>query len=160
MSARKGLYTKILIDDAGGTPTDVSAQITAADGIPLTYDEIEVGGFGSTVKSYVAGRADVPVTIEGSVSAALHVILSGWVGDDTDVRTVTFQYGNNAAPTTGDPEIEGEYVCTAYNFRSELDGKQMFTAKLALGAGQSIPAWGSCWSIPCPSAIFPWFRPA
>jgi len=143
MSARKGLYTKILIDDAGGTPTDVSAQVTNTEGIPLTYDEIEVGGFGSTVKSYVAGRADVPVTLEGSVSSALHTIFTGWVGDDTDSRTVTFQYGNNAAATTGDPEIEGEYVCTAYNVRSELDGKQMFSAKLALAAGESIPAWGT-----------------
>lgn len=143
MSARKGLYTKILVDDSGGSPTDISEQVTETEGIPLEYEEIEVGGFGNSVKSYVSGRADAPVTLKGSLSAAVHTLFSGWVGDDTDVRTVNVQYGNNAAPTTGDPQIDGEYICTSYKVSSELDGKQMFEAKLAVGAGQALPAWGT-----------------
>lgn len=143
MSARKGLFTKVLVDDSGGSPTDVSAQITETEGIPLAYDEIEVGGFNSQVKSYVSGRADAPTTLKGALSAALHTIFTSWVGDDTDVRTVEFQYGNNAAPTTGDPKISGEYICTAYKVTAELDGKQGFEAKLAIAAGQALPAYGT-----------------
>jgi hypothetical protein len=143
MSARKGLYTKILVDDSSGSPTDISEQVTETEGIPLAYDEIEVGGFSNAVKSYVSGRADGPVTLKGSLSATVHAIFTSWVGDDTDVRTVEFRYGNNAAPTTGDPQIDGEYICTSYKVTSELDGKQMFEAKLAVAAGQSLPAWGT-----------------
>lgn len=143
MAARKGRFTVIELDNSGGTPVDISANITATDGIPLTYDEIEVGGFGSAAKSYISGRADVPVTLEGSMDATLHALFATWVGVDTSTRTLTFKYGNNATPTTGDPKISGEYVCTEYSVKSELDGMQMFTAKLALGSGQAIPAWST-----------------
>ena len=91
----------------------------------------------------MSGRADAPTTLKGSFSAALHTIFTSWMGDDTDVRTVEFRYGNNAAPTTGDPKIAGEYICTAYKVTAELDGKQAFEAKLSIAAGQSPPAYGT-----------------
>ena len=143
MAARKGRFTTIYVDNATGTPTDISSNVITTEGIPLTYDEIEVGGFGAAAKSYISGRADVPITLEGQFDATVHALFKDWVGDDTDVRTVTFQYGNNAAATTGDPEIEGEYICSEYSVSSELDGMQMFRLKLALGSGQSIPAYGT-----------------
>lgn len=143
MSARKGLYTGVWIDNASSVLTDISAQVTETDGIPTEYDQIEVGGFGTAVKSYVSGRADVPVSLKGSWSATLHTMFKDAAGDDTDVRTVEFRYGNNAAPTTGDPKISGEYVVTAYKVMASLDGKQEFEVTLALAADQPLPAWGT-----------------
>jgi hypothetical protein len=143
MSARKGLFTKVIVDNESLVATDISAQITETEGIPLQFDEIEVGGFNNQVKSYVSGRADAPVTLKGSWSATIHNMFKNAVGDDTHVKTVEFQYGNNAAPTSGDPKISGEYVTSAYKVTSELDGKQMFEVKLAIAAGQSLPAYGT-----------------
>jgi hypothetical protein len=143
MAANKGRFTKILVDDSGGTPTDISADVVETEGIPLTYDEIETGGFGSAAKSYISGRADTPVTLTGNFNSTTHAIFESWVGDDTDVRTVEFQYGQNAAPTTGDPQIDGEFICSEYRVNTNLDGVQQFTAKLALASGSAIPAWGT-----------------
>jgi len=143
MSARKGLFTEVHVDNESSVLTDISAQVTETEGIPLTYDEIEVGGFGNQVKSYVSGRADAPVTLKGSFSSTIHNMFKAAVGDDTDVRTVEVHYGDNAAPTTGDPKISGEFVVTAYKVMSGLDGKQEFEVKLAIAAGESLPAWGT-----------------
>lgn len=143
MAARKGLYVGVWVDNESGTLTDISQQVTETDGIPLEYDQIEVGGFGVAVKSYVAGRADAPVTLKGSWTSTIHNMFKNAVGVDTSTKTVEFRYGNNAAPTTGDPKITGEYVVSAYKVMASLDGKQEFEVTLAIGAGQSLPAWGT-----------------
>jgi hypothetical protein len=143
MSARKGLYTKVEVDNESSVLTDISAQVTETDGIPLEYDEIEVGGFGTAVKSYATGRADTPVTLKGAWSATIHSMFKTAVGVDTTTKTVAVSYGNNAAPTTGDPKISGEYVVSSYKVTASLDGKQEFEVKMVLGAGQSLPAWGT-----------------
>lgn len=143
MAARKGLYVGVWCDNESGTLTDISAQVTETDGIPLEYDQIEVGGFGNAVKQYVAGRADAPTTLKGSWSSTIHNMFKDAVGVDTSTKTVEFRYGNNAAPTTGDPKITGEYVVSAYKVMAGLDGKQEFEVSLVIGAGSSLPAWGT-----------------
>lgn len=143
MAARKGLYTKIEVDNASAVLTDISAQVTETDGIPLEYDEIEVGGFGTAVKSYIAGRAEAGVTIKGAWTSTIHDMFKSAVGVDTSTKTVQFSYGNNAAPTTGDPKISGEFVVTAYKVMASLDGKQEFEVTFAIGAGQALPAWST-----------------
>lgn len=142
MTARKGLYTEVWADNESGVLTDISVQVTETDGIPLEYDQIEVGGFGEPVKQYVAGRADAPTTLKGSWNATIHNMFKDAVGDDTTTKTVEFRYGNNAAPTTGDPKISGEYVVSSYKVMASLDGKQEFEVGLVIGAGSSLPAWG------------------
>jgi len=143
MTARKGLYVGVWVDNESGTLTDISAQVTETDGIPLEYDQIEVGGFGTSVKSYVSGRADAKTTLKGSWSSVIHNMFKSAVGVDTTTKTVEFRYGNNAAPTTGDPKISGEFIVTAYKVMAGLDGKQEFEVTLAIGAGQALPAWGT-----------------
>lgn len=143
MAARKGLYTKIEVDNAAGSLTDISAQVMETDGIPLEYDTIEVGGFGTAVKSYITGRADAPVTLKGAWTSTIHDMFKNAVGVDTTTKTVVISYGNNAAPTTGDPKISGEFVVSSYSVKAGLDGKQEFEVKMVIGAGQALPAWGT-----------------
>ncbi len=143
MTARKGLYVGVWVDNESGTLTDISTQVTETDGIPLEYDQIEVGGFGEAVKQYVAGRADAPVTLKGSWSSTIHNMFKDSVGDDTSTKSVEFRFGDNAAPTTGDPKISGEYVVSAYKVTAALDGKQEFEVTLVIGAGSSLPTWGT-----------------
>jgi predicted secreted protein len=56
---------------------------------------------------------------------------------------VEFRYGNNAAPTSGDPKITGEFVVSSYKVMAALDGKMEFEVTLVIGAGSSLPTWGT-----------------
>lgn len=142
---RIGKFTKVLVDDSGATARDISTDVTAISS-SLIYDEVEIGGF-TEDKRYLASRADASLTIEGRVNTTAltgsHTVLSGIVGPNGGTTvTVTIQYGNNAAATSGDPEFEGEYFCSSYEVTPELDGAQTFTAKFVPGA-TTLPAWGT-----------------
>ena len=141
---RIGKHVAVIVDDSGGTPRTLTGQITSISGIELTYDEVEKGGYGED-KSYLAARADAPITLEGlfndTADTGTHTVFSGVVGTNTAV-TVTIQLGDNATPTTGDPEWEGEYICTSYVVAPDLNGVMMCTAVFQV-ATSTLPAWGT-----------------
>ncbi len=144
MSKRIGKFVTISVDDSGATAREITSDVTSIGGVPLTYDEVEVGGYGQD-KFYLAARADTTLTIEGlmnpTATTGSHTVLSGIVGSNTP-GTVTIAYGSNAAPTTGDPEWEGEYICTEYTTTPDLNGAITFSATLRPGTSTS-PAWGT-----------------
>jgi len=144
--ARIGKWTTVNIDDSTPTARDLTNDITEIDGLPTTYDEIEASGFGQD-HGYVVGQGDSGFTITGKLTTTAltgtHTVLSGIVGDMSQTYTVTVAYGNNAAPTTGDPEFEGEFYCSSYAPGTAKDGLQTFTAKFVVAQGQALPAWGT-----------------
>lgn len=139
-----GKYTKVYYDNSGGTPQDLSAHVMEASGIPLTYDEVECSGFGQD-KGYLNGQADSTVTMTlkfNSTTVGLFLAsATGSIGSNT-ARTLTFQYGNNAAATTGDPEIEGEFICTQATPQADKAGLQSIAVQLRPNGG-TAPAWGT-----------------
>jgi hypothetical protein len=143
--ARIGKWTKVLMDDSGGTPRDISADVISIDGLPLAYDEIEASGF-TQDHNYLAGQADAQISLEMKFTTTAltgtHTVFSGIVGSNT-ARTLTVQPGNNAAPTSGDPEFEGEFIVTQYTVTPAKDGMQTSTAALRIGPNATIPAWGT-----------------
>jgi len=144
MSKRIGKFTTVSVDDSGNTARDITNDVTSLGGVPLTYEEIEVGGYGQD-KYYLAGRADNSITLEGffnpTATTGSHTVLSGIDGSNT-ARTVTIGYGSNATPTGGDPEFEGEFICTEYTVTPDLNGAMMFSAKFMPGSS-TLPAWGT-----------------
>jgi hypothetical protein len=145
MSKRIGKFVTVSIDDSGGTARAVTNDITSVGGIETTYDEGEVGGY-SQDKFYLALRADAPLTIEGlfnpTATTGSHTVLNSIVGVNTSTFTVTIAIGDNAAPTTGDPEWEGEYRCMSYTPTFDLNAPATFTATL-MPASSTLPAWGT-----------------
>ena len=93
----KAQHTKILIDDSGGTPRDVSADLDSID-IPQDFEEIDVTGFTETVVNEMPGMLTAPITLAGTFNAAattgLYTVLNGIKGVYS-AHTVTIQIGQN-----------------------------------------------------------------
>ena len=140
-----GRYVKILLDDSGGTARDISASVNTIGGIGLTNETVDVTSLADSVMQYIAGRGDSAIEIGGpfnnTATTGAHGVLSGLVGGNT-AATLTVQIGVRAAPTTGDPEWEGEYVVTAYTVDVGANDVT-WQASLKPAFGTSTPAWGT-----------------
>jgi hypothetical protein len=144
MAKLAGRFLKVLIDDSGGTPRDVSADIDSVE-IPDEYGELDMTGFGEGSENSAPGMPSFPVEIAGMFNPAattgLFTVLSGIVGGYTG-RTVTVQVGNNAAPTTGDREFEGEFWLSKLGISATPKGKTVIKASFRV-MGSTAPAWGT-----------------
>ncbi|MFQ5433845.1 MAG: hypothetical protein ACE5FD_03125 [Anaerolineae bacterium] len=135
-------WIRVSVDDSGGTPRDISSDVTNIDGSGLTYDETDVTGYSDGWHNVTLGHPDATVTITGpfnnTASTGSHTVFSGIVGLQSATITLTVQVGIKAAPTTGDPKWEGEYYCTSYL----VNGDATYTAVLR-PAGSTVAAWGT-----------------
>lgn len=143
--ARIGKWTTVAMDDSATTARVITTDVISIDGLPLTYDELEASGFAQD-HNYLAGQADAQITLEMKFTTTAlvgtHTVFAGIVGSNT-AGTFTVALGNNAAATGGDPEFEGEFICTSYTVNPAKDGLQTCTAALRVGPNAGIPAWGT-----------------
>lgn len=135
----------ILVDDSGGTPRDVTCDLligTVAGG-GVVLDEVDMTGVCNSVYNYLAsyGTSEMTATfyMDDTATTGAHTVFiaaNGYVG------TVTFQYGSSGvAPTTGDPEWEGEY--TYFVGEMKIDGGK-WAFDVTFKPGSSVaPAWGT-----------------
>jgi len=140
-----GRYVKILLDDSGGTPRDISASVSTIGGVGLNNEQVDVTTLSDSVMQYLSGRGDSTVELGGpfnnTATTGAHGVLSGLNGTNT-AATLTIQIGIRAAPTTGDPEWEGEYVVLAYPVNVGLN-EVTWSATLKPAFGAATPAWGT-----------------
>lgn len=143
--SQRGKYTVINYDNSGGTPVDISQYVVEGAGIPLNYDELEVGGYGQD-KQYMKGLGDSEVTLKVRMNSTTNPLFvhasTGSLTSDT-ARTLTVQYGNNAAPTTGDYQVSGEFLNMGVEVESARDGIRMMSIKLRPAVGNSLPAYST-----------------
>jgi hypothetical protein len=145
MAILAGDHIKVILDDNGGTPrTFDNGDIISVD-IPLTYKQHAVAGFGDAVEKYINGQLQSPVTLKGylttTATVGTHTVLRDVFANGKQV-TLTVQVGNNAAPTGGDPEFEGEYIVESYKPTLETGSAVQFEALLKPAIG-TAPAWGT-----------------
>lgn len=136
---------RLLFDDSGGTARDLSADLVpgSVSGGGLTFDQVEMTGVSNTVKNYLAGHAESPVSaqfyLNDTATTGAFTVLTGM---DGSVGTLTLQWGaDGAAPTTNDPEWEGEYLLAdcSVGFNG---GKAVLNTEFVPGSG-TAPAWGT-----------------
>ncbi len=144
MAKLAGRFLKVLLDDSGGTARDVSADIESID-VPDEYGELDVTGFGEGAENSIPGLPSFPVEIQANFNPAattgIYTVLKGSLGTYAG-RTLTVQVGQNATPTTGDPEFEGEFWVQKMNISATPKGKVSLTASLRV-YGSTAPAWGT-----------------
>jgi len=135
---------RLLFDDST-TPRDLSASLVpgSVSGGGFIFDEVEVTGVSNTVKQYLAGHPDAKISarfiFSDKATTGSFTVLMGMEGK---VGTLTLRWGiNGAAPTTDDPEWEGEYVLTQANVSAD-GGKLVIDAAWAPGSA-TPPAWGT-----------------
>lgn len=141
----KAQFLKIEIDDAGLTPRDVSADVDSIE-FPNDHEDIDVTGFTDTVVNELPGMLTAPITLTGTFNAAadtgLFTVLDSIRGVYAG-HTVTIGIGQNAAPTAGDPEYEGEYWCKSLNVSGTPRGKLVINAELRNFGGTTAPDYGT-----------------
>ena len=142
MAKVAGDHCTVSVDNSSGTATDISDDVTSVE-IPDTFDMHDVAGM-EAVHHFVPGQEVQEITLNGNFNAASnqsHAVLSGIVGK-TDGSTVTIAIGANAAPTTGDPEFSGEFVCDNYQVTIPNSGPATWTAHFSK-YGSTAAAWGT-----------------
>jgi hypothetical protein len=143
--ALAGDHIVVIMDDSGGTPrTFADGDIKSVD-LGLTYAQHDVSGFGQAAQNFINGQMQAPVTVKGYLTTTAdigtHPVINGAYAAGSQV-TLTVQVGQNAAPTTGDPEFEGEFVVESYKPEIQAGGAIGFAATLKPATG-TAPAWGT-----------------
>lgn len=137
---------RLLFDDSGATARDLSADLIpgSVKGGGKILDEVEMTGVSDAVKKYLAGYASAPITarfhMDDTATTGAFTVLKLMYGL---VGTLTLQYGQNgSAPTTSDPEWEGEYVFLGFDVVPD-GGKMVMEASWQPASGTADPAWGT-----------------
>jgi hypothetical protein len=136
---------RILVDDSGGTPRDLSGDLipNSLNGMGFTAGEIPMTGESNTVENFLADR------LQNTLTARFHANDTAATGASTVINgivqlvgTVTVQVGQGgAAPTTGDQEFEGEFLCLGANMVND-GGKMVHEVTFRPGSA-TPPAWGT-----------------
>lgn len=150
-----GKYSKVQIEDSGGTMRDI--PVTSIGGVGITYEEIDVTALQDALKGMLAGQGSSSVTIGGpfdntaaqaasgtGAAAALsgsHTVLSAINGSNTG-RTFAVYIGIQGYWATGDPVFGGvdSFIVTDYTVDAAAG---TYSAKITYKAGATAPAWGT-----------------
>ncbi len=104
-----------------------------------------MSGFGDAAHHVINGQLRAPVTLRGYVTTTAttgtHTVINGAFAAGSQV-TLKVDVGNNAAPTTGDPEYSGEFYVASYVPAIENGKAVTFTAMLNPAQG-TAPSWGT-----------------
>jgi hypothetical protein len=144
MAKLAGRFIKVYIDDSGGVAREVSGDVNSVD-IPWELGELDVTGFNEGSVNSIPGMPSFNLEISGTfnptATTGLFTVLKDIVGDYA-THTVTVQVGQNASPTTGDPEFEGEFWCSKMNITTTPSGKVEISGSFRVW-GATAPAWGT-----------------
>lgn len=135
-----GQYISVTIDDSVDAPQDVSSDVNSID-IPDEFGQLDGTGFGDGSVNSFAGMPDFPVEGVGDFNTdanSLYNVLKGIKGKGA--KTLTVAVGDGAAPTTGDPEFEGEFWCYKMNFAATPQGKVVINFGFKV-SGSVAPLW-------------------
>ncbi len=145
MTALAGDHIVVKMDDNGSTErTFADGDISSVD-LGMTYTQHDVSGFGQAAKNFINGQLDAPVTIKGFLTTTslvgTHTVLNPLFQNGTST-TLTVQVGQNATPTSGDPEYSGDFIVESYKPTIETGGAIAFEAVLKPATG-TAPSWGT-----------------
>lgn len=139
-------HIRVLVDDSTGTARTLSS-VSNVTGVGLTHNETDVTAYSDGVVNVTLGhpRSEIEISgpLDNTATTGPHIVFTGIVGLENNAgtlftSTVTIQIGIRAAPATGNPEFEGEFVCSAYN----VNGDGTYTARM-VPATATAPAWGT-----------------
>ena len=137
---------RLLFDDSGGTQRDLSGDLVVGScNLANEYNQVSMHGVSEAFETMLAGYAQAPVTAEfylnDTATTGAYTVLQGMAGNNTG-GTLTLQFGQNgSAPTTGDPEWEGEYILFSIS-PSPSNERWVMSCTFNVKSGNT-PAWGT-----------------
>lgn len=130
-------------DDSGGTARDLTDDLVPGSitGIGLDHPEINMTGVGNDVNQYLTNTPNSEIGAQffmnDTATTGAYTVLKGQSGS---AGTLTIQFGTGAAPTTGDPEWEGEYILFGPSI-SVSDGAMVMDVTFRPQSGAAAPDW-------------------
>lgn len=145
MTALAGDHITVKMTDTGSTErTFDDGDITSVN-LALTFTQHDVTGFGDEAQKFINGQLQAPVTVKGYLTTTsnvgTHTVIAPLFAAGTQT-TLTVQVGQNATPTSGDPEYSGDFIVESYKPTLENGSAIMFEATLKPATG-TAPAWGT-----------------
>lgn len=145
MAALAGDHVVVKMTDTGSVQrTFDNGDISSID-LGQTFKQHEVTGFGDAAQKFINGQLQAPVTIKGYLTTTsnvgTHTVIQPLFAQGKQT-TLTVQVGQNAAPTTNDPEYEGIFIVESYKPKLENGSAISFEAVLKPATG-AAPAWGT-----------------
>lgn len=115
-----GKNASFLLDNAGGTLTDISNTVTEVS-LPQSVETGETTAFQQNDKTYVAGLGDATISVSGIFDATVNTHITGVIAalKAGTVATSSFQYGP-AGSVGGRPKFTGECIITSYEIGSPV----------------------------------------
>lgn len=139
-------------DDTGGTPRELCQSLLPGtlSGVGLTREDIDMTGVCDDFKQSVGGVADGEISAQFIMDDTAVAAVPSASGSYTVLipmvdmtGTLTIQYGKNgAAPTTGNPEWEGEYRLLEATV-SQSGGRAVISCRFKPAPNSTAPAWGT-----------------
>jgi len=128
------------IDDAGGTPRNLSAYIEEMEPLGKAVSALDVTGLNDAAQRVIAGaELAQEFTLRGvfdnTATSGPDAVLAGVVG-----KTGTVSYGP-AGNGLGQRKITGEFLCLSYQVISRAGQQVRFTARFRQDGAVSITTW-------------------
>jgi hypothetical protein len=110
MAFVSGHTTEIKLDNAAGTPTDISAAVDSISGFDLATASLDVTSFGNTATAFMLGLDQSPqVSISGSFDPTVYATLVAARATKT-AKTLKVSFGGGG---TGTPYLQAEGLITS-----------------------------------------------
>ena len=140
---------RLSFDDSGAAARDLSSSMVPGSfgGPGWTFDEADMTGVSETFYNFLRDRAMNEITAkfyfdDTATTGAATVLIGQSLPSVTGIGTLTAQFGTGgAAPDTGDPEWDGEYVLLEAPV--SMDGNRMVITARWKPTGSVAPAWGT-----------------
>ena len=130
----------IEIDDAGGTPRDLSRYVDEIEPLGKEATFLDVTGLNDAASRVIAGIEQAQdFTLRGAfddtATSGSDAVLSGIVGK---IGTVSYGPAGNAS---GQRKISGEFLCLSYRIISRLNDQVRFEARFKQDDTISVTTW-------------------
>ena len=139
------LGVRIWVDNEAGTAVDLTCDLVAGSvpEVGIVREEIDMTGVCNDVANALAGRGTAGSSLKFFMNDSATGAFTHFNALSLNKPvTVTVQYGaNGAAPTTGAPEWEGEYI--NLGFKVNMDGGKAVLETDIKPTGATAPAWGT-----------------
>ena len=142
-------FIKVLLDNAAGTLTDISAYVSSVGTVGLTYDTVDVTAFSDGVKNVTIGQPSAPLQFSGPVDTVIITQLTGYTANGGLTAggglSLDIRFGIRHAWEAGEPQfgITGSasvgYLLTGFTIDS---GGMTWTATFEV-MGATAPAFGT-----------------
>ena len=141
MAFKPGYLGYFSLDNAAGTPTDISGYLDNIS-VPQSADTLDVSVMGDTSKQFIAGMTDGDqISISGPYDATIHTHLTGCkAAQAAGTASFTYDWGPGGS-VSGQAKVSGEVLVVGYELSNSTGGRAEYSATLQVTGTVTNGTW-------------------